>query len=75
MFWAEIEIYNGHNTVDGHLIEFAVIPIQVLCGTQLMYEANALQRQLRAEHVTFSQAIDRDEYGMPAYPREEKKKR
>lgn len=75
MFWAEIEVYNGRNTADGSLIEFAVMPVQVSCGTELMYQANALRRQLRAEHVTYSRAIERNEDGSPAYPKEEKRRK
>lgn len=71
----EIEIYNGRNTADGSTIEYAILPVEATCITDLEAQAYGLQRQLRAEHVNFGLAIERFDDGSPAYPKEEKRRR
>lgn len=64
----EIEFWNLPD------VDHLVLRADATCPTDLMNQAYALQRQNGAELVNFGLAIERDEYGMPAYPREEKKK-
>lgn len=58
----EVELYFGGE--DPHMTLSAV---EANCGTQLMALAYSMQRQQRAEHVSFGPPVERDSEGLPTY--------
>ena len=60
----EIEVHFG-----GVAPYFTVHPVEVTCGTELMNVAHQMQREQKADFVTFGPAFERYEDGTPAYGR------